>query len=119
MGTKKKETKLKDLINIIEASNEQVLQNSVKLVPVESTYYIKIKHPFIKNKNVFVRNYELFVLYNLLIEIDKMILEKGILDEELKNKINDFIIMIKLVDSHNDIDKMYNYTIKNKTLYIL
>ena len=81
--------------------------------------YIIISHPFIKNRLIFIRCYELFALNGILVSLRSLIHEKKIIDEEITSKLNDLILLIKLVDTYNGIDKKYNCTIKNKKLYIL
>ena len=66
-----------------------------------------ISHPFIENKLIFIRCHELFTLNGILISLRSLIHEKKIVDEEIANKLNDLILLIKLVDTYNGINKKY------------
>ena len=119
MKNKKKETTLNDLLNPINCIGEEVHELDTNLKISDGAGYVLISHPFIKNKLIFIRCYELFSLNGILVSLRSLIHEKKIVDEEIKSKLNDLILLIKLVDTYNGIDKKYNCTIKNKKLYIL
>lgn len=119
MKNKKKNTTLDDLLNPINCIGEEVNELDTNLKISDGAGYVLITHPFIKNKLIFIRCYELFSLNGILVSLRNLIHEKKIVDDEITSKINDLILLIKLVDSYNGIDKKYNCTIKNKKLYIL
>ena len=119
MKDKKKNTTLDDLLNPINCIGEEVRELDTKLKISDGTGYVLRSHPFIENKLIFIRCHELFTLNGILISLRGLIHEKKKVDEEIANKLNDLILLIKLVDTYNGINKKYNCTIKNKKLYIL
>ena len=119
MKDKKKNITLNDLLNPINCIGEEVHELDTNLKISDGAGYVLIAHPFIKNKLIFIRSHELFTLNGILISLRSLIHEKKKVDEEIANKLNDLILLIKLVDTYNGINKKYNCTIKNKKLYIL
>lgn len=119
MKDKKKNTTLNDLLNPINCIGEEVRELDTNLKISDGSGYVLISHPFIENKLIFIRCHELFTLNGILISLRGLIHEKKKVDEEIANKLNDLILLIKLVDTYNGINKKYNCTIKNKKLYIL
>lgn len=120
MAKKKKETTIKDLLLDIEVTSESVTSSDMALQVADPSYYIHIHHPFKKDSKLYVRSYEAFALANSIIEIDRLIAKDKKMTNELKEKVNELILLVKLVESYNKIEpKMYKCVIKNKKLYIL
>jgi hypothetical protein len=116
---KKKETTLKELVGSVNCIGKEVEEIDGTLEIKDSSNFLMTAHPFIKKRIIFIRCYEWFSLNNILISLKALIKEKKIVDEEIQSKINDIVLLMKLVDSYNGIEKDYSYTIKNKKLYIL
>lgn len=118
---KKKKEKIgpKDLLEPINCIGEEVLGIDTSLSLEDNSNYILIKHPFIKSKLIFIRCSELFTLNGILISLRNLIKERKIIDADIQTKIDDLILLIKMVDIYNGIDKKYTCVVKNKQLYIL
>ena len=117
---KKKETGISDLLKIIPATNEKITDcvNEMKLVDASS--YIHAYHPIIKNKKIFIRGNEAFALTGSFINLKCAIEKYGVMNDEIKSIVESIILLIKLIDSYNDIEDMvYEWKIKNGVLYIL
>lgn len=120
MAKKKKETSISDLLLDIDISNETVTSSDISLQVTDPSYYIHIYHPFRKDLKIYIRSFEAFVLANNIIEINRLIAKDKKMTDELKEKVNELILLVKLIESYNNIEpKMYKCVIKNKKLYIL
>ena len=119
MGKKKEKVTLNQVLPQIQCINEEV-------VDIDNTYdlegnssYVLIKHPLIKNKLIYIKTFHLFRLNGIYVSLKSLIKERKIVDKDVVDKINDLVLIIKLVDAYNGIDKQYQCIVKNKKLYIL
>lgn len=117
----KKETKLSDLVGPLEIKNGEKIESGEWSIQISDPhYYIKINHPFRKGSILYVRSNEAFVLTNQIINLNSLIMKEKQVTDEIKVKINELILLVKLLDSYNKLeDKMYKCVIKSKKLYIL
>ena len=82
--------------------------------------YVKIKHPVIKNQIVYIKSYEMFILSGIQSEIESFVQTDGIYTDNIKNKINDYILLLHKIDADNNLQfKDYKVQIKNSIVYIL
>lgn len=117
----KKETKLSDLVGPLELKNGEKIESEDWYIQfLDPQYYLKIEHPFRKGSILYVRSNEAFILTNQIIYLNRLIKQEKQVTEEIKEKINELILLVKLLDSYNKLeDKMYKCVIKSKKLYIL